>query len=186
MMRARVRRAYSLATVVALACVSGCGDEAASMEDTAGARSSDGAGETGSLSFALRTQSGVEFESFRYAITGPGYAKAGALDVSQSTTVSGLIQGIPAGSGYSITLMGRSVAPATAQCSGSASFVITAGQIADVPVAIACRAQAATPPTPGPAPVPLGPLAPAALALALLVLGAKKARGAGSSAAHTR
>ena len=54
---------------------------------------------TGSVSFELTTAGDLEFDAFRYAITGPNYAKAGSIDVSDSTTVSALIEGIPVWNG---------------------------------------------------------------------------------------
>jgi hypothetical protein len=127
----------------------------------------------GTLSFGLTTQSGLEFDSFDYVITGPGFTKAGAIDVSDSNTVSARIDGIPAASGYSLTLSGTSTVPAVASCSGSASFSITARTVSNVPVDIQCHVQdGGGPVEPTPSPVPLPPFAPLALGIALAALGA--------------
>jgi hypothetical protein len=134
---------------------------------------------TGSLSFDLQAQGGVKIDAFSYTITGPNFARSSSIDVSNSTTVSTLIDGIPVGSGYSLSLSGESIAPAKASCSGSASFSIAAGVVTNVPVQIDCHLADAAPPDPGtPMPAPLPPFAPALLGFVLLGLGARRAREA--------
>src|SRR6185503_17321239 len=85
-------------------------------------------GDVGSLSLALQLQGNV-FDKFSYVVTGPGFAKSGSIDVSKSNTVSVLIDSIPVGTGYSVTLGGKSAPPAEGQCSGSASFDIAAREV---------------------------------------------------------
>lgn len=128
----------------------------------------------GSLSLALRTEHG-SFDSFRYAITGPSFSRSGRIDVARSGRVPAVIEGLPVGSGYAVTLSGSSV-DADVACSGSANFAIRAGEVTQAPVAIACHFGDAPeeppeqPPAP-PAAAPLPPLASAALAVTLLGLG---------------
>jgi hypothetical protein len=168
-----MKRLAAIALLLSLAAC-GTGDGAAPVDGVPPASSPRTEPETtGSLSFALTLQDGVELDAFDYAITGPSFAKSGQIDVSDSNTVSALINGIPGGSGYSITLMGvTSVtrpngAAVTAQCSGSATFAVTAGAVTSVPVAISCRVEEGEPSNP----VPLPPLAPIALGSLLLAIG---------------
>ena len=91
--------------------------------------------------------------------------------MSESTTVTALIAGIPAGAGYSITLMGTSVAPLRATCSGSATFAVAEGATTNVPVSVACHVVDPR----QPAPVPITPFAPVALGVVLITLGALSA-----------
>jgi len=91
----------------------------------------------GSLDLTL--SSGATLTSVNYTIIGPAsYSKTGALDVSNSTTISGLIGGIPAGTGYAITLS-ASTADASLTCGGSATFNVTARQTTPVSVAVTCK-----------------------------------------------
>jgi hypothetical protein len=131
-----------LTAAAALACTAGCGsgDSAAPFEGIGErpAPTAERVEKTGSVSLAL-TRQGVEFDAFSWVVTGPNYSMSGSIDVSHSSTVSARIDGIPEASGYSITLSGTSVLPARATCSGSESFDITAGAVADVTVNVACR-----------------------------------------------
>jgi hypothetical protein len=107
-------------------------------------QSSDGRDVTGSVSLDLRLASGATINTASYTITGPGgFSKSGIIDVSQSTTVSATIAGIPAGSGYLITLSAVSTDLST-NCSGSATFNVLAGQTAAVSVPLACHEAART------------------------------------------
>jgi len=73
--------------------------------------------------------------------------------------VSTTIAGIPPATDYTLTMMGQSSAPVEANCSGSESFSVTAGQVTSVPVDIQCHLnQVAPPPTQAPIP-PLAPVA---------------------------
>lgn len=177
-------RAVSILGLALLAAgVSACSDEASpaalvpDIPTPAGDAPPAPAEQVGTLSLALRLP-GAELDSFSYAITGPGYTKAASIDVSDSNTVSTLVDGIPAGSGYSITLTGSASAPTETTCSGSAAFAITAGEVTEVPVPINCHVQdEATPPVVA-ASVPLPPLATVALGLLLLAAGKRPRRRA--------
>jgi hypothetical protein len=159
------RRAELFATICALTLAVGCGNGDAGPLDDGFGTSTPGTGSrerTGSVSFALTTTGGVEFDAFRYAITGPNFYKAGSIDVSTSNTVSALVEGIPVGNAYAITLTGKSTVPPETTCSGSASFAVSPGAITNVPVSIACHLGVA---------VPIPPLAPLVLGFALLAAG---------------
>lgn len=128
--------------------------------------------EVGSLSFALETEHG-SFETFSYVLTGPSFSRSGTLDVSNSSRVSALIEGIPVGAGYTVTLSGKSVTSEPVVCSGSATFVIRAAQVTQAPVAISCHFEGAVEEPPAqPTAAPLPPISSALLAVALLTLGA--------------
>ena len=129
--------------------------------------------ESGTLSFALRLEGDLSVNTFTYAITGPAFSKADAIDVSNSTTVSARIDGIPAASGYSLTLSGTSVSTPKAQCSGSAAFDIQAGAVTNLPVAISCHLATTVVEIPAPAPLPRFSIWLSGLAL--LALGSKLA-----------
>jgi arylsulfatase B len=74
--------------------------------------------DTGSLGLNLQAATGVTLNSVTYSITGNGFTKSGTIDVGGSSTISGTIGGIPAGSGYALTLTATSV-------EGGASFTGT-------------------------------------------------------------
>ncbi len=167
----------------ALAGVVGCGTGADSAAPLGGAPAQNPTAQpgekTGLLSFSLTAQNGATFSSFSYAITGANYAKSGSIDVTRSNTVSALIDGIPVGTGYTVTLQGTSAAPVVATCSGSATFDITAGAVTTVPVSLACHLSESDAGaggtggtgTPTGTPVPIPPLAPIGLGLVLCALG---------------
>jgi serine/threonine protein kinase len=100
------------------------------------APSSERAGE---VALQLQLAPGATLTSANYSITGPAaFAKTGSLDVSQSSKISGTIGGIPAGSGYTVTLA-ASTADASFACSGSGTFNVTAHQTTPVSVAVTCK-----------------------------------------------
>jgi hypothetical protein len=124
-------------------CGLGCLGLAACADD--GGAPTPSAGEidgTGSIALGLRLPSGEVVNSASYTITGPNaFVRTGSIDVSKSNRISAQVVGLPAGSGYSVTI---SASGTTGQCSGSASFAVTAGNTVTVPVSVACRASART------------------------------------------
>jgi 5'-nucleotidase len=93
----------------------------------------------GEGALGLTLSSGATLTSVSYTIIGPNsFSKTGSLDVSNSTTISGLIGGLPAGSGYVVTLS-ASAADASLACGGSATFNVSAGQTTPVSVAVTCK-----------------------------------------------
>jgi PKD repeat protein len=98
----------------------------------------------GRVSLQLQRADGTTLNTVNYVIVGPSaYTKTGSLDVSNSSTVSGLISAIPGGAGYSIALTASST-DASLSCSGSASFDVTVHQTTQVKVALSCKAAAKT------------------------------------------
>jgi hypothetical protein len=179
MMRSRVNvlRALRLGAVaagVAAALAAGCGDPR-------GESSTPGSGPTppddlGSISVELHLGATIRLSSVAYHISRPGFDKTGNLDVSNSATVTGLVGGIPAATGYSLAMTATDTAGLLTGCQGTASaFDVTAGAVTPVAVHLTCHETPATPPPPPPPPaVPIPPVVPAVLALALLVLGLRK------------
>jgi 2',3'-cyclic-nucleotide 2'-phosphodiesterase/3'-nucleotidase len=133
-MNQRTRHAHhaTLYTVVALSLV-GCGHQ--SGPDTT---------RTGLLNLAVDGASTIVVDSVGYGLTGPeGYAKSGAIDTHDSATVSTVIGGIPAGTGYIISLSATSRDRATT-CAGSAGFDIVSHTTTAVTVHLSCRQQPRT------------------------------------------
>lgn len=107
-------------------------------------QATEGSEHAGDVSLALQLGSGATLTSASYTIIGPAsFSKSGSIDVSQSTTISATIAGIPAGSGYSVTLS-ASTADSSVSCNGSASFSVTAHQTTPVTVAVSCKEAAKT------------------------------------------
>ena len=101
---------------------------------------SDESGSSGNGSIKLMLAAGgATFASFSYTITGPfGFSKTGSLDVSASAKLSGVIGGLPAGSGFKVSLTGTSIDGLT-QCAGSAIFSVAARGTTPVSLTLDCH-----------------------------------------------
>ncbi|MFT3927019.1 MAG: sulfatase-like hydrolase/transferase [Myxococcales bacterium] len=119
---------FSLATAGAANSLAGCASEPSSDG------SEDGE-QVGSLDLNLDVAPGVTINTVNYSITGNGFTKSGTINVSGAPTISANIGGIPAGTGYSITLTASST-QGNASFTGSASFDVSAGGIASVKVSL--------------------------------------------------
>ena len=98
----------------------------------------------GAIGLSLQLASGTTLNSLSYTITGPaGFSRAGTLDTSQSTTVSGVIGGLPVGSGLSIALAGTTTNGGT-HCAGAAPFSVAAHTTTAVSVHLTCNEPART------------------------------------------
>jgi hypothetical protein len=94
--------------------------------------------EVGSIHLALTSGTDVQISSATYALTGPAmYSRTGTVS-STGGVLSGLIGGIPAGTGYSVTLDG-SATDGSVTCMGSAAFDIEAHATTSVVVPLVCR-----------------------------------------------
>lgn len=114
---------------------------AACSSNTPGASGQKGAGSDhlGEVTLDLQLNSGATIDAASYTVVGPaGFSKTGSIDVSRSSKISANIAGLPAGSGYSITLS-ASTTDASATCSGSAAFNVAAHQTTPVTVALSCK-----------------------------------------------
>jgi hypothetical protein len=126
---------FALCAAAVLALASGCSEGAATTHPGTGAT-----GDVGSVNVALSAAPGVTIDAVTYAITGPNaFTKAGTIDVSQSSAITATIGGLPAGSGYTITLSAAST-DAVTNCSGSAAFSVTAEQATPVSIHLVCHA----------------------------------------------
>ncbi|HKY40294.1 MAG TPA: PKD domain-containing protein [Polyangiaceae bacterium] len=93
----------------------------------------------GAVDLALQLGNGTILNSASYTITGPGgFSKTGSIDVSRSNRLSARISGLPAGTGFSISVTAATTDAAT-NCSGSASFDVVARRTVPVNVPVACR-----------------------------------------------
>ncbi|HEX3762123.1 MAG TPA: PKD domain-containing protein [Kofleriaceae bacterium] len=93
---------------------------------------------TGQVGISLRVPDGTTIQSATYTITGPlGFSRTGTIQASSSTMLSALIEGIPAGTGYQVSLM-ATTADSSASCTGSASFDVVARLTATVTVPMTC------------------------------------------------
>ncbi|HTQ06484.1 MAG TPA: metallophosphoesterase [Polyangiaceae bacterium] len=98
----------------------------------------------GQLQVALQLANGTSVSSATYTITGPGgFTKSGNLNVGNSGAISAVIGGLPAGTGFSITLSATSTDGSTS-CAGSATFNVTAGGTTSVTVHLSCHEAATT------------------------------------------
>src|SRR6478609_8694833 len=94
----------------------------------------------GSIGMALQLAPGLTLDSVGYSITGPGsFSRTGSIDVSNSTTISATIGGLPMGDGYTLTLSSTASNGKT-QCAGtSAPFSIMAHATTSVNVHLLCQ-----------------------------------------------
>ena len=107
---------------------------------TAPGASSDKSGEIG-LSLQV---AGLTINSATDTIVGPNaFSKTGTIDLSAATAFSATIGGIPAGTGYSISLSATAT-DGTTQCAGSATFDVAARATTSVSVALDCHQAART------------------------------------------
>ena len=118
----------TLAGLTSFACSDQIGGRGGSSDDS-----------EGSIGLALTLASGTTLDTLTYQIAGPhGFSKSGSIDVSHSSTISAVISGIPAGTGYALTLSGTSKDGQTS-CAGSASFDVIARQTTAVTVHLDCH-----------------------------------------------
>ena len=100
-------------------------------------------GDVGSVGLALTLAPGDTILTASYTIVNGGFSKTGSIDVSQSTTLSTTIGGLPAASGYTITISATTSDGATS-CLGSAGFTVTAHATTNVGVHLTCHEGART------------------------------------------
>ena len=95
----------------------------------------------GKVDLDLQVAPGVTLNTITYAITGPaGFSRTGSIDVTNSSTVSAVIPGIPFGVGYQLSLHGTTV-DGRGMCMGSAMFDVTSAVPTPVPVHLTCNVQ---------------------------------------------
>ena len=133
----------SFAKHVLLACLAIPTFAACSAES--GNHSSEADGDhSASIGLELQLASGLTLDQASYTITGPGgFSLSGQIDISNSQTLSAVISGLPAGTGYSITLSGGTKEGST-RCAGSANFDVVAHETTPVTVSLACHQASST------------------------------------------
>jgi len=111
---------------------------------SSGAEVSDAESEgTGSIGLNLQV-GGATLEHVSYTIVGPNeYVKSGTFEIADSTVLSAVLGGLPAGSGYTITLSGTT-SDASTTCTGSASFDVVAHETTVVSVHLLCHQESTT------------------------------------------
>jgi hypothetical protein len=127
------------------ACNAGSGPAGTSNVETSstgGSASGNGVSQetTGSLGIELVLGSGQNIPVLAWSITGPGGAGALVKSGSAQSVATGAsfeVGGIPAASGYTVTLSGTSTDGSTT-CSGAAAFSIQARQTTNVRVELGC------------------------------------------------
>ena len=94
---------------------------------------------------ALQLAPGLTFNTASYSLTGPAaFTRMGSVDLSHSAAVSFTVGGLPAGSGYAVTVSGT-LSDGTTTCSGSsAAFAIMARATTTVSIHLQCREQPRT------------------------------------------
>ena len=138
---------------------------------------------TGALSIGLVVPPNFQIGTISYQLTNTtGFSQAGSLNVAQSEVVSGVIGGIPAGTGYTLALTASDVSQKFTSCAGSSMVAVTGGATTPVSVNIECRLPPQVTPPPPAVPVPMP--AVALLAVALLASGAAGTRHERRRARH--
>jgi hypothetical protein len=119
---------------VAVSAQTGCSD----LPSDAVMNGDVGNGDVGSVHLALSSATTVDIPTATYAITGPGGYTHGGMVTSTGGVLSGLVGGVPAGSGYTIELDGTSM-DGTVNCSGTQMFIVVTHQTTQVTVPMVCR-----------------------------------------------
>jgi hypothetical protein len=127
----------------------------------------------GSISVELHLGSTIRVSSVAYHITRTGFDRTGTLDVSSSTTVSGVVGGLPVATGYTLAMTASDLGGQLNGCQGSSTFNVTANAVTPVPIHLTCHEASMTTPPPPPS-VPIPPVIPALLVVALLAIGLRK------------
>jgi hypothetical protein len=98
-------------------------------------------GDVGTVGFQLQVAPGVTINtiSWNIANAGTGFTQSGTVNVQNSNSIRFQVGGVPAGTGFTITLNATSVNGAFT-CSGSASFAVTAGMTTGVSLTLTCQA----------------------------------------------
>ena len=162
--------ALALATVL----TGGCSNAPAVVDGPASGVTNPTPGAVpGAVSVALVVPPQAQINTISYQLTKTGFSQSGSLNVAQSAVVSGVIGGIPAGTGYTLALTASDVGMKFTSCAGSSTVAVTGGATTPVSVNIECHLPAVSQPPPT-VPVPMS--AVVLLAVALLATGATATR----------
>ncbi|MET0794474.1 MAG: hypothetical protein ABW061_23330 [Polyangiaceae bacterium] len=133
----------SFATRIVFLCLAAPALAACSADPSSPSSEADG-DRSSSIGLELQLAPGLTLNQANYVIVGPGgFSRSGAINVSNSSTLSAVISGLPAGIGYSITLTG-SATDGNTTCSGAASFDVVAHETTRVTVSFACHQTSST------------------------------------------
>jgi len=139
--RLRLLSLFAGAGVVALASSQEIGCSSGDSYGVAPSSAPGSADAIGTVGLKLTLPGGETLNTANWTITGPNGASAvvqsGMTNVANSNTLSTTIGGIPAGSGYSISITGTTV-DGTVSCAGSATFGVTARATTNVTVLLQC------------------------------------------------
>ncbi len=138
-----MRKLFSRVSILALAAVGACAAVVACSSDSAKTETGPSADQSGEIGLALQV-GGLTINTVNYTIIGPNsFSKTGSIDLSAATAFAATIGGIPAGTGYSISLTATAT-DGTTQCAGSATFNVSARATTNVTVALDCHQAART------------------------------------------
>ncbi len=130
-------RSFVKATILAVAALSASAGIVNCSSNKSPGEATEGT--NGTVGLALEIAPGVTISTVNYHITGPnGFVKDGTIDVANSTQITAVISGLPAGTGYTITLT-ASNADAGISCIGSAQFEVIARTTTTVTVHLTCQ-----------------------------------------------
>jgi hypothetical protein len=103
--------------------------------------SSAGDGDVGTVGFELQIAPGVTINTISWIVAngGTGFSQSGTVNVQNSNTIRFQVGGVPAGTGYTITLNATTVGGAFT-CSGSTMFAVNAGMTTSVSLTLTCQA----------------------------------------------
>jgi hypothetical protein len=100
--------------------------------------------QVGSANLALTLPGGGIVNTVTYSITGNGITpRNGSIDVTNKTTATALVTGLPAGS-YTVTMAATTANSPTQTCGGSATFTVVANTTAAATVILQCKGAAGT------------------------------------------
>jgi hypothetical protein len=128
-----------------------------------------GGGQVGSVMMSLTLAGGYHISHVTYDVSGNGFHTAKSLDVSNSSSFSTVIGGIPFGPGYLLQLTAQDSGHQLSGCQGASFFDVTTSGTVTVPVDMTCYA---APTVAAPPAVPIPRAAVFALAAMMLLLGA--------------
>ncbi len=118
-----------------ITAIAGCGDQGSATNAPVSASQES----SGEVNLALQLANGTTINTASYTILGPNsFSKTGTIDLSSATTLSATIGGLPAGTGYTITI-NATTTDASATCGGSNTFNVTAHATVSVTVPMTCH-----------------------------------------------
>jgi hypothetical protein len=95
--------------------------------------------QTGSVGLALQLAPGVNVSSATYSVSGPnGYTTSGTVAVGSNSNVPVVLNGLPAGNGY-ILSVSAVASDGLTMCTGTSSFDVQENQTSTIIVHLVCR-----------------------------------------------